>query len=50
MLIHLSGLWIPCNHVMSAVGVDDSRDKALAYLKLLVEARRVCDDLWFLRG
>ncbi len=29
------GLWIPCNHLMSSVGIDDSREKALTYLREL---------------
>jgi 3-oxosteroid 1-dehydrogenase len=30
------GLWIPCNHLMNDVGIDDSRDDAIAYLNALV--------------
>ena len=29
------GLWIPCNHLMPDVGIEDSRDKALNYLREL---------------
>ncbi|WP_372778972.1 FAD-binding protein [Litorivivens sp.] len=29
------GLWIPCNHLMPSVGIEDSREKALTYLKQL---------------
>ncbi len=29
------GLWIPCNHLMPSVGIDDARDKALTYLRQL---------------
>lgn len=31
------GLWIPCNHLMSACGIDDSAEDALAYLEALTE-------------
>lgn len=27
------GLWIPCNHLMPSVGIEDSREKALNYLR-----------------
>ena len=29
------GLWIPCNHLMKSVGIDDSREKALNYMRKL---------------
>ncbi|MBN51110.1 MAG: 3-oxosteroid 1-dehydrogenase [Spongiibacteraceae bacterium] len=29
------GLWIPCNHLLPSVGIDDSRDNALKYLRQL---------------
>lgn len=31
------GLWIPCNHLMPDVGIDDSREAALNYLRALTE-------------
>lgn len=27
------GLWIPCNHLMPSVGIDDTREQALEYLR-----------------
>ncbi len=27
------GLWIPCNHLMTGVGIPDTREEALAYLR-----------------
>lgn len=29
------GLWIPCNHLMPDVGIDDDRDSAMAYMRAL---------------
>ncbi len=29
------GLWIPCNHLMSGVGIPDDRERALGYLRTL---------------
>jgi succinate dehydrogenase/fumarate reductase flavoprotein subunit len=33
------GVWLPCNHVMTAAGIEDSREAALAYLGSLVGDR-----------
>jgi 3-oxosteroid 1-dehydrogenase len=30
------GLWIPCNHLMPGVGIEDNRDDAMAYMRALV--------------
>lgn len=37
------GIWIPCNHLMAGVGIEDSRDEALAYLRALADGE-VPDD------
>ena len=38
------GVWVPCNHLLTAAGANDSHDDALAYLKaatrgMVAEAR-----------
>jgi len=30
-------LWVPCNHLMGAVGIEDSRDEAMTYLRTITE-------------
>ena len=40
------GLWIPCNHLMPDVGIEDSRDKALNYLRELTGDAVTLD--WYL--
>ncbi len=39
------GVWLPCNHVMKAAGIDDDREKALAYVRRMAQNRAPDPDM-----